>query len=180
MIQKTATALLCLLCLVALAACETGAPKKPVACAPPTGIDLNAAIAQTQSDLSMTQCHYMFDAYLDNLLAIAQGNPNIENKQKFSEFLVWANTQGILTRVQAENHYNRFFNITFVCLPDDYNVCSVCNKQPEIERNMAAELRDKEVGLLKACRDKDSYYTAYDQYETLRVLLEATCQSCNR
>ena len=137
MIQKAATALLYLLCLALLTACETGAPKKPVACKPPTGIDLDAAIARTQSDLGMRQCQYQFEAYLDNLLTIAQGNPNIANKQKFSQFLVWANTQGILTRVQAEDYYNRFFNVTFICLPDDYNVCSVCDRQVEIKRDMA-------------------------------------------
>ena len=43
---------------------------------------------------------------------------------------------------------------------------------------MENELRQKEEGLLRACRDKSAYYTASDQYNSILLLLDATCTSC--
>jgi len=31
---------------------------------------------------------------------------------------------------------------------------------------------------LKACRDKNAYYAASDQYNSILLLLDATCRSC--
>jgi len=65
-------------------------------------------------------------------------------------------------------------------LPDDYNVCSSCTAETiqTIENQMENELRQKEEGLLKACRDKSAYYHASDQYNSILLLLDATCTSC--
>ena len=98
----------------------------------------------------------------------------------FSEFLLWCNSEGILTKVQSRDCYNRYFNDTFMSLPDAYNVCSSCPKKEDIMRDMEAELRQKEVGLMKACGDRDTYYSAHEQYNTILVVLEATCLACER
>ena len=65
-------------------------------------------------------------------------------------------------------------------LPDDYNVCSSCTAETKqtIENQMENELRQKEEGLLKACRDKSAYYQASDQYNSILLLMDATCTSC--
>jgi hypothetical protein len=43
---------------------------------------------------------------------------------------------------------------------------------------MEKELRQKEEGLLRACGDKNAYYAAAGQYNSILLLLDATCMSC--
>ena len=157
------------------ASCATNAPE----CGGPQSKNLAAAIDSTQTSL-INGCHAHFDHYYDDLLSIAEGDPKPENKQAFSEFLVWSSDQGLLSKRQAQDYYNRYFNTTFISLPDDYNVCSSCTGETikNIEDQMENELRQKEEGLLRACRDKGAYYTASDQYNSILLLLDATCTSC--
>ena len=53
-----------------------------------------------------------------------------ENKRVFSEFLVWSSDQGLLSKRQAEDYYNRYFNVKFMSMKGDYNNCShTCPEQ---------------------------------------------------
>ncbi len=149
-------------------------------CLPPSGIGLEEAMAQSKSDLINGPCQTLFDSYFQALLEIASGDPKPENKALFSDFLVWANGNGILTMVQSKEYYNRYFNDTFMALPDRYNVCSSVTKKDEMIRGMERELRQKEKGLLKACADDEIYYRAYQHYNTLLVVLDATLLACEK
>ena len=122
----------------------------------------------------------MFDSYFGQLIDVAKRDPDMGNKRRFSEFLERAHDRGIIDKIQARSYYNRYFNTTFMSLPDDYNVCSSCTAETKqtIENQMENELRQKEEGLLKACRDKSAYYKASDQYNSILLLLDATCTSC--
>ncbi len=142
------------------------------------GMGLEQAVSKAMKDLNDPDMHPEFDAYFTHLIKIAQDNPDIKNKQIFSEFLLFANRNGILTKHIAQDYYNRYFNITFMSLPDNYNVSSSCYDKTKIMSDMEAELLQKEQGLLKACRDKSNYYLAYDHYNTLRVVYDATCLAC--
>jgi hypothetical protein len=65
-------------------------------------------------------------------------------------------------------------------LPDDFNVCSACSEknQKDLQVRLEEELGQKEDGLLKACQDKNAYYVAADQYNSVMLLLDATCRAC--
>ncbi|MGI9343844.1 MAG: hypothetical protein ACR2QV_13480, partial [Gammaproteobacteria bacterium] len=105
--------------------------------------------------------------------------PKPENKRAFSEFLVWSNDQGLLSRRQAERHYNRYFNVKFMSLEGDYNNCShTCPRRDRVYLDMERELNAKERGLLKASLDKDGYYRANELYQEVELVLEATCNAC--
>jgi hypothetical protein len=149
-----------------LLSCENRKYLKP-ACTLPSGVNLEEALDHSEKDLGHLECEPMFD-------------PDMENKRRFSEFLEWAHDRGIIDKIQARSYYNRYFNTTFMSLPDDYNVCSSCTAETKqtIENQMENELRQKEEGLLKACRDKRAYYQASDQYNSILLLLDATCTSC--
>ena len=142
------------------------------------GMGLEQAVLCAQADLADPEAHLEFDLYFQKLIEIAQGNPQPENRRIFSQFLMWANHQGILTLRQSKAYYNRYFNITFMSLPDDYSVSASCPDKPGIVSAMTAELRQKEAGLVQACQDKESYYLAYEQYNTLLVILDAACLAC--
>ena len=159
--------------------CVNQPPLKPV-CTLPSGVDLEDALAHSKKDLGHLECEPMFDSYFERLIDVAKRDPDMENKRRFSEFLEWAHDQGIIDKIQARSYYNRYFNTTFISLPDDYNVCSSCNEESKknIENQMENELRQKEEGLLRACRDKNAYYKASDQYNSILLLLDATCTSC--
>jgi hypothetical protein len=151
-------------------------------CILPSGVDLEQALAHSRKDLGHLECEVMFDSYFLRLIEVAKRDPDVANKRRFSEFLQWSHEQGIIDKIQARSYYNRYFNTTFMSLPDDYNVCSSCTEESkkEIENQMENELRQKEEGLLKACRDKNAYYAASGQYNSVLLLLDATCMSCRK
>ncbi len=162
-----------------LSACANKRYFQP-SCTLPSGVNLEEALAHSRADLGRLECEQMFDGYYDRLLDVAKRDPDIENKRRFSEFLVWANDQGIIDKIQARNYYNRYFNTTFMSLPDDFNVCSSCPDVPrrDLELELQKELGQKEEGLLRACQDKQAYYAAADQYNSILLLLDATCTAC--
>lgn len=150
------------------------------ACTLPSGVNLEEALAHSREDLDRLECEQMFDNYYERLIDVAKRDPDIENRRRFSDFLMWANDEGIIDKIQARNYYNRYFNTTFMSLQDDFNVCSSCSEDAkrDLELELQKELGQKEVGLLRACRDKQAYYAAADQYNSILLLLDATCTAC--
>jgi hypothetical protein len=157
-----------------LVSCASTAP----ACGSPQSRNLSTAIGSVQTSLT-NGCHAHFDRYYDELLDIAEGDPKPENKREFSEFLVWSSDQGLLSTRQAEDYYNRYFNVKFMSMRGDYNNCShTCPNKKKVLIDMERELTDKERGLLKVSRDADGYYRADRLYQEVELVLEATCTAC--
>jgi hypothetical protein len=157
------------------ASCATNAPE----CGGPQSKNLAAAIDGTQTSL-INGCHAHFDRYYDDLLSIAEGDPKPENKQAFSEFLVWSSDQGLLSKRQAQDYYNRYFNVKFMSMKGDYNNCShTCPNKQRVLFNMERELSEKERGLLNISLDSESYYRADQLYQEVELVLEATCTACS-
>lgn len=151
----------------------------PPPCNGPQTKNLNAAIDDVKSTLK-DGCAAHFDRYYDDLLNIAEGDPKPENKRIFSEFLVWSSDEGLLSRRQAGEYYNRYFNVKFMSLQGDYNNCShTCPRMDRIMIDMERELSDKERGLLKVSMDNAGYYRADELYQEVELVLEATCTACS-
>ena len=147
-------------------------------CGSPQSRNLHTAIDSVQSSL-INGCQAHFDRYYDELLDIAEGDPKPENKREFSEFLVWSSDKGLLSTRQAEDYYNRYFNVKFVSLQSDYNNCThTCPRRDRVMLNMERELSDKERGLLKVSLDNAGYYRADELYQEVELVLEATCTAC--
>jgi hypothetical protein len=162
---------------LSLAACSSN-PTQKTACSLPQGPNLERAISAARFDLE-TGCEYEFDAYFQRLLTIAEGDPKKENKASFSDFLLWANDAGLLSKRQARETYNRYFGIKYVSLISDYSVCAqTCPHQPEVMREMNRELGDKEQGLLKISADRLNYTRASNLYQETELVLDATCEAC--
>ncbi len=173
--MKPALSLAALLTIsFALSSCAS----TPPACHGPQSKRLDEAITVVQASL-MEGCHAHFDRYYDDLLSIAEGDPRPENKRAFSEFLVWSSDQGLLSTRQAQEHYNRYFNIKFMSLKGDYNNCShTCPNKQKVLFDMERELSEKERGLLRVSLDNDGYYRADQLYKEVELVLEATCTAC--
>ena len=157
-----------------LSACATPEPT----CLSPQTRNLDSAMSAVRSNLD-SGCQAYFDRYYDDLLTIAEGDPRPENKRAFSEFLVWASDSGLLSQRQAEDYYNRFFNVKFMSMRGDYNNCShTCPNKQKVLFDMERELSDKERGLLKVSLDNEGYYRADRLYQEVELVLEATCTAC--
>lgn len=91
---------------------------------------------------------------------------------------MWCTDAGLLTRMQAKKYYNQYFNTTFMALPADFNVCSICPDKEKLIEKLDKELAMKEKGMLKACADKNAYYKVNGQLEELIFLLDSTCRAC--
>jgi len=161
----------------ALTACNSN-PSRATACSLPEGPDLDRAISAARFDLE-TGCEQQFDQYFQRLLTIAEGDPKKDNKAAFSEFLIWANEEGLLSKRQARETYTRYFGVKYVSLVSDYSVCDqTCPRQDEVMREMNRELVDKEQGLLKVSADRREYYRANRLFQETELVLEATCEAC--
>jgi len=157
-----------------LASCATKGPE----CVGPQSKNLAAAIDQAQVAL-INGCHADFDRYYDDLLSVAEGDPKPENKRAFSEFLVWSSDNGLLSTRQAQDYYNRYFNVKFMSLKGDYNNCShTCPNKQKVLFDMERELSEKERGLLRISLDSAGYYRADKLYQEVELVLEATCTAC--
>ena len=174
---KTTRIALALLVTGAVTACNSNPPKAP-ACNLPQGVNLDQALASARFDLGVG-CEDQFDAYFQRLLQIAEGDPKPDNKAKFSDFLLWANDQGLLSKVQARLLYTRYFGVKYTSMQGDYSVCSeACPKKAQVMRDMQNELGDKEQGLLKVASDRRSFQRAHRLLQETELVLEATCTSC--
>jgi predicted small secreted protein len=163
-----------LLAATALGACATNTPS----CVGPQSRNLGTAISEARNSLA-GGCAAHFDRYFDTLLGTAEGDPKPENKREFSEFLVWASDQGLLSTRQAQDYYNRYFNVKFMSLRGDYNNCShTCPNKQRVLSDMELELSDKERGLLRVSLDQEGYYRADRLYQEVELVLEATCSAC--
>lgn len=161
-----------------LSACNSNPPRE-AACSLPAGPHLDQAVGKARFDLE-TGCEGRFDDYFDRLLSIAEGDPKAENKAVFSDFLLWAHQQGLLSKRQARRYYNRYFGIKYVSLMGDYSVCSdTCRHPQQSLQEMQQELADKERGLLKVSGDRRSYSRASRLYRETELVLEATCTACD-
>ena len=150
----------------------------PPACPSPQSSNLDSAMSSVKSSLN-SGCQVHFDRYYDDLLVIAEGDPKPKNKRAFSEFLVWSSDQGLLSTRQAQDYYNRYFNVKFMSMRGDYNNCShTCPNKQKVLFDMERELSDKERGLLKVSTDADAYYRADRLYQEVELVLEATCTAC--
>ena len=151
----------------------------PPSCMSPDTRHLGSAMSAVQSNLT-SGCQAHFDRYYSDLLTIAEGDPKPENKRAFSEFLVWTTNEGLLSKRQAEDYYNRYFNVKFMSMRGDYNNCShTCPNKQKVLLDMERELSDKERGLLKVSLDNDGYYRADRLYQEVELVLEATCSACS-
>ncbi len=170
------TITIALLSLPILAGCTT----TPIAehCTVPLSSDLSAAMRDVEGRL-VRGCEYHFDNYFRSLLEIAEANPDPENKSLFSDHLIQVNEMGVISRRQASDFYNRYFNVKFVSLTGDYNTCSqTCPIQHQVISNMKGELQDKQMGLLRASSDQAGYYRADNLLKEVQLVLEATCRAC--
>lgn len=139
---------------------------------------LEAAMSEAASRLA-DGCEYQFDGYFQELLSIAEANPDRGNRMHFSDFLMQVNDTGVISRRQAQSLYNRYFGVKFVSLQGDYNTCSqTCPQRGRVLSNMKAELHDKELGLLRASADQQSFYRADNLLKETELVLEATCSAC--
>lgn len=142
--------------------------------------DFNWRVGETREKLERRSgCREHFNAYFEDLLRAAEGYPDPANKQKFSDFLIWASDAGIITRRQAEEQYNRYFTPKFLTLMGEYNLCSsMCARQGSYEADLERELGDKERGLLRICRDQTGFNQANRLFSDSIVVISATCRAC--
>ena len=161
--------------LALAAACTTTDPDY---CSVNVRGDLEGAMRTVETKLG-SGCEYHFDGYFQSLLALAEANPDKNNRRHFSDHLMRVQDMGVISRRQAEGLYNRYFNVKFVSLQGDYNTCSqTCPIRKQVMSDMQAELHDKELGLLRASNDAPSFYRADTLLKETDLVLEATCRAC--
>lgn len=174
--RRLLTGLAVLLGALFVAGCET--PQSSAQCTAPLRGSLDSVTLEVESRIA-NGCEALFDDYFGQMLAIAEANPEAQNKVLFSDFLVRQNERGTLGKRQAQALYNRWFGVKFVSLQGDYNTCSqTCPVREQVLRDMRTELQHKERGLLRASADAQTFYRADTLLKETELVLEATCRAC--
>ena len=164
-----------LLVLTAMAGCATSQTADN--CSVNLTAPLRSAMSVVEERLA-SRCGNWYEGYVKDLVDIAEENPDPDNRRAFSDFLVALADRGVISRRQASDFYNRYFNIKFVSLSGDYSTGSqVCPVREKVLLEMRQELLDKETGLLRVSGDADSYYRADLLQKEAEMVLEATCRA---
>ncbi len=138
---------------------------------------VDAAFDEARNNLSRQECVPFFQAIFNSLKVAAKGNPGEENKARFAAFLTWSNQQGIITVMQSKRLYNRYFNETFISLPDQGNVCSHMLNQSPV-KDMTLELSQKREGYTEILGDSKGYDAVHAQYLDMKLMLESVATAC--
>lgn len=166
---------------VSVSACQsTGSTKlSAVDCVAPLPQRLELAIAEADTRLA-AGCNAQYASLLDQLLVVGEGDPKIQNKRLFSEFLGGLGNKGIISPQQAKETYTRYFGSKFVSALGAYNNCaSICPVKEGLFNDMRSELQDKTRGLLNISSDQSGYGRANKLHAEYELSIEATCQACS-
>lgn len=194
----TQSALALALALIApLSGCG-GAPTKPVAapvavpaqapaadpirvtrCTTPVTRNVEEAFAQARRTLSERACQYEFDAIEAKLLEIATSDPGEANQRRFAEFYRWTTGQGVITKLQAKQRYSAYFTPSYAAsLPDDLGTCGLDRDKDRVMKALAAEVKRKELGLMRVLGERDAWFRAKRDHDHLVYLIEGTLNAC--
>lgn len=144
-------------------------------CALSGTLKLEDAAADAQSKLA-AGCESQFSNYYQRLLQVGAGFPKADNAAVYQEFLRWNVNQGIVSRVQAGQRYDRYFSTTFSSLSGNQSVASsVCPRLNETLGELRSELEDKQTGLQGILGQQDRYQQATRLYYNLELNLHAAC-----
>lgn len=147
-------------------------------CAAPLSQRLELAINEARERMD-GGCQSQHEVLFGQLLSIGEGDPKIENKRLFSDYLLWASEKGIISPLQARETYTRYFGVKFISALSDFNTCAaVCPIEEKVMSDMRRELSDKSRGLLKIAQDNTTYGRANTLHNELEVVISATCQAC--
>jgi hypothetical protein len=138
---------------------------------------LTMAFEQSRDHLARSECAPFFDQHFNSLRRIATGDPKLENRAQFAGWLSWASKQGVITVKQSKEHYNRYFNETFVSLPKQGHICGhIQTKRPVTD--MTLELTQKREGYLDILGDSKGYNQVHEQYQDMKFMLESMETAC--
>lgn len=155
-------------------------------CSVPETLLLDKAFEESRQTLSHPDCFHQFNDHFHALLDIALQNPKPANGDKFHDYLVWAQNQGIISSNKAREYWGSYFTTTFVSLPDDYRVSDYCSQKEDLLSDLQDELEKKKQGFT-AKRDPqaknssgqpDKYLQAAQKYNKIELVFTAACKAC--
>ena len=174
------------LCLFMLSCVSSAPPLQPptpppapeIFCEAPSGKQLAGVIEQTKKVLGNAECHNEFDTLFENILIVGEGDSKPGNKKLIADFLEWCYNEQILFRNTAREYYGTYFSQRFVSLENYPKICAQCDKLDNIIKGIEIEMKKKERGLYKICKDEQTYRNVEIIKNRSVLLLTATCEAC--
>jgi len=154
-------------------------PEIENSCAIPEGVRLDDVIKKSKEILQGNRCNEEFDELYENILKVAEGESGPKNKALIADFINWCYDNRILNKNTARQKYGEYFSSEFMCSEKWPKICHQCPRLNEIEKEMAAELKKKEQGLLRICEDEPKYNKALTAMNQAMLVLKAACMACS-
>jgi len=172
---RTIVATIASLAVAGLSACGSIPTRGGDNCALSGTQKLEDVVAEAQNKLA-SGCETQFSSYYQQLLQVGAGFPKPENAIVFQDSLRWSVNQGIVSKIQAGERYDRYFSTTFSGLSGTQSVASsVCPQLDQTLSNLRSELEDKQTGLQGILGQQDRYQQATRLYYNLELNLHAAC-----
>ncbi|MCB0390192.1 MAG: hypothetical protein KDD58_02820 [Bdellovibrionales bacterium] len=136
--------------------------------------NLNDAVGESKRLIKSGRQNLFID-YFENLLVLAAQDPGIQNLQALTEFIDWGVQEGVISEslsklIRNEYFHYKFINLTSLTLQD------ACLQYDNIRKNLTAEMKKKEMGLLNALGQEEKYKQAYNIiYPEIMYTLEDYC-----
>lgn len=139
--------------------------------------DVSRSFAEAGNLLADQACWNQEQGIFDQLLTVAKGDPDPDNKRLFTEHLSHLEQMGAISHSEARARYQRYFMPRFVSAASNYSIRSSCDKNEATLRKMRAELKDKKEGMLDVQGDASGFKAAQAGYDQLESIMEATCHA---
>ncbi len=149
-------------------------------CFMPEDHNLDTVITNAEKVLVERECQRQFDAIFENILRAGEGDPKPENKTTIRGFLQRCVNKGVFNEKRAREYYGKYFSKSFMCLEDENfaTVCEQCKSIPKMKNMLKNEMAMKKRGLLKICKDKETFKKAYHIKQNGIMVMETACQAC--
>jgi hypothetical protein len=164
------------LVLVACANQQTGVAD----CQLSASASVAARFDEVEQKLETPACHYSWQVYLTDLLAVAKGAPGPDNEARFAALLRTAIDRGIISRRQGQEIFSRYFDAEFYAVKSEpRSSCSALQDKDNMLAAMRRELDYKRVGMLDVLSDQQRFRQAQHHFSDLQLVFEAVEFACH-
>ena len=145
-------------------------PLPPDPCSLPTGYRLDPPTLDVARN-TLTNCPEKLDEVFQALLAIGKHKPCEENMTAITDLFKELATANKISERYSKSLLKKYFSRTFDSMPD-IKVVNLPAQVEAIKRDLRAELRLKEEGILECCGMRDKYQAADRECGRIFVLLD--------
>jgi len=137
----------------------------------------NLAKAIKEGMRLIRKCPNNSDVVIQQWIDIGKGNPSSGNRKLYKKAITTLRKEQFISERNYRNTFIRYFHIAFASFDNYVNLSDGCRNVKTLTSEMAKELEDKKLGLIKICKmSLEDFNKEVEQpYNVMMALLETGC-----